>query len=312
MPGSLSYMAEYFRRFDLEHPDWGEIEHITYATRHMHPNTLAEMMEKDFRARKDGNDNVAIFICGTQGTGKSLTARVLVDILSKIWGTKFRFENLGFFDAETSASLEAAKEGETIWQDEHDSKQIGALSAYLKERLVDWVLRGRRKRINFIFCSPNEQDKGQFITIETKNTRKDSKTGKPIVVEALVKTPWYFDSNQRMTRGIIFIPVENIKDWAEYDKRKVQSLEKLKSQYGSNFDFIGTKAKEIFENLKEYLTEKDKAGNLAPRKGNDFKAICLLGHNGVQGIGSSGTKESRDLMLATIKNLTQEYCATKR
>jgi len=307
LQGSLSFMAQYFRDFDLQHPEWGEMEHISYATKYVHPDQLFNMLYKDFQARKNGGDNVAMFICGTQGTGKSLTAYYFAELLSKIWGTKFRFENLGFFDAETSQSLENASEGETIWQDEHDSKQIGALSMYLKDRLVDFVLRGRRKHINFIFCSPNEQDKGQFITLEAKNTRKDPRTGKPICVECLVKTPWYFDANQRMTRGIVFIPVHELEDWESYDKRKVESLEKLKSQYGSNFDFIGAKSKEIFDNLKDFLIEKDKKKNWVIRKGNDFKAICLIGKNGVKGIGSSGTKELRDLMISTIKNYAIEY-----
>jgi hypothetical protein len=250
-------------------------------------------------------DNMVV----THNTGKSLTAYFFAELLSKIWGTKFDFRNLGFFDAETSISLENAKECETIWQDEHDSKQIGALSMYLKDRLVDFVLRGRRKHINFIFCSPTEQDKGQFITLETKSTRKDPKTGKPIVVECLVKTPWYFDANQRMTRGIIFVPVHELSDWDSYDKRKVESLEKLKSQYGSNFDFIGAKAKEIFMNLKQFLIEKNKKGEWIPKKGDGFKAICLLGKGDVRGIGSSGTKESRDLMLASVKDYVVEYCS---
>ena len=308
MMGSLSYMAEYFRQFDLSHPDWGELEHISHGTRLMHPDVLFDMLLKDFNARKAGGDNVAMFICGTQGTGKSLTAYFFSELLSKIWGTKFDFKNLGFFDAETSASLENAAECETIWQDEHDSKQIGALSMYLKDRLVDFVLRGRRKHINFVFCSPIEQDKGQFITLETKNTRKDPATGKPICVECLVKTPWYFDSDQRMTRGIIFVPVHELKDWESYDKRKMGSLEKLKSQYGSNFDFIGAKSKEIFESLKDFLVEKNKKNEWVVKRGNDFKAICLLGRNGIRGIGSSGTNESRDLMIATIKNYASEYC----
>ena len=308
LQGSLSYMAEYFRQFDLQHPEWGELEHIAYATKYVHPDELFNMLKKDFQARKSGGDNVAMFVCGTQGTGKSLTAYFFAELLSKIWGTHFEFRNLGFFDAETSESLENAKEGETIWQDEHDSKQIGALSIYLKDRLVDFVLRGRRKRINFIFCSPNEQDKGQFITLEAKSTRKDLHTGKPIVVECLVKTPWYFDANQRMCRGIIFVPVQELEDWESYDKRKVESLEKLKSQYGSNFDFIGTKAKEIYENLKDFLVEKNKKKEWAVKKGNDFKAICKIGKNGIKGIGSSGTNEFRDIMISTIKDYCVEYC----
>lgn len=311
LQGSLSYMTEYYRQFDLQHPDWGEEQHIAYAVKYVHPDQLFDMLNKDFIAREKGTDNIAMFICGTQGTGKSLTANYFVKLLSKIWKTKFRFENLGFFDAETSESLDKANEGETIWQDEHDSKTIGALSVYLKDRLVDFVLRGRRKKINFIFCSPIEQDKGQFITLETKNTRKDPKTGKPICVECLVKTPWYFDANQRITRGIIFVPVDDLTDLDLYDARKMESLEKLKSRYGSNFDYISTKAKEIFESLKEHLIEKNKQEQYQVKKGNAFKAICLLGHGDIKGIGSSGTKEARDLMLATIKNYAIEYAQTK-
>jgi hypothetical protein len=310
MSGSLSYLSQYYRDFDIEHQGWSEEQHENYAVTQVHPDNLMNMLNKDFQARKEGIDNVAMFICGTQGTGKSLVGDYFANLLSKIWGTKFRFENLGFFDAETSKSLDEAQEGETIWQDEHDSKTIGALSVYLKERLMDFVLRGRRKKINFIFCSPIEQDKGQFITIETKNTRKDPKTGQPICVEALIKTPWYFDANQRITRGIIFVPVNDLPDMeinGKYDTRKMESLEKLKKQYGSNFDYIGTKAKEIFDALKEHLIEKNKLGQYQPKKGNDFKAICLLGKGEIKGIGSSGTKEARDLMLSTIKTYVTEY-----
>lgn len=307
MGGSLSLMAEHFRKFDLEHSDWSEEQHTKYAVTQMHPDKLFAMMLSDFRARASGGDNVAMFICGTQGSGKSLTAYFFAELLSKTWNTVFRFENLGFFDAETSEAIETAKTGETIWQDEHDSKQIGALSMYLKDRIVDFVLRGRKLKLNFIFCSPIEQDKGQFITLEAKNTRKDPRTGKPLFVECLVKTPWYFDSNQRFIRGIIFVPVHELKNLELYDKRKDESLAKLKAQYGSNFDYIGTKAKEMFEALKDFLVEKNKKGEVVPKKGNDFKAICLLGKNGVKGIGSSGTAEARAIMIATIKSHVEEY-----
>lgn len=308
MQGSLSYLAEYFRKFDLEHSDWTEEQHTAYAVKYMHPDKLMKMIKLDFEARKKGGDNVAMFICGTQGSGKSLCANYWAKTLSHIWGTEFRFENLGFYDAETSESIDNAKEGETIWQDEHDSKTIGALSMYLKDRLVDFVLRGRRMHLNFIFCSPIEQDKGQFLTLEAKNTRKDPRTGKPLFVECLVKTPWYFDSEQRFIRGIIFVPVNDLLDLDLYDKRKVESLKKLKSQYGSNFDFIGTKAKELFDLLKDYLVEKNKKGEWVNKKGNDFKTVCLLGHGDIKGIGSSGTAEFRDLMMGKIKEHVIDYC----
>lgn len=309
MGGSLSLMAEYFRKFDLDHSTWGEEEHKQYAVTQMHPDKLMQMIVKDAEARAKGGDNEAAFFCGTQGSGKSLSAYFFANLFSKIWGTKFRFENLGFFDAETSESIENAKTGETIWQDEHDSKQIGALSMYLKDRIVDFVLRGRKLKLNFVFCSPIEQDKGQFITFEAKNTRKDPKTGKPLFVECLVKTPWYFDSNQRFIRGIIFVPVHELTNLELYDKRKDESLAKLKAQYGSNFDYIGTKAKELFDALKDFLVEKNKKGEIVAKKGNDFKAICLLGKNGVKGIGSSGTAEARAIMIATIKSHVEEYVA---
>lgn len=309
MQGSLSYLAEYFRKFDLAHPDWGESEHIAFAVKSMHPDFLMNMIRKDFSAREKGGDNIAMFICGTQGSGKSLTAYFFVKLASSIWGKPFRWENLGFYDAETSNSLDNAEERESIWQDEHDSKTIGALSMYLKDRLVDFVLRGRKKKINFFFCSPIEQEKGQFITIEAKNTRKDPVTGKPLVVECLVKTPWYFDSNQRFTRGIIFVPVGDLLDeLVLYDKRKDESIEKLKKQYGGNFDFIGTKSKELFNLLKDYLVEKNKKGEWVNKKGNDFKTVCLLGHGDIKGIGSSGTAEFRDLMMGRIKEHVIDYC----
>jgi hypothetical protein len=304
-------MAEYFRKFDMQNPTWGEMEHLTNAIqcKQIDPDELMDLLHDDFKSRQAGGDNIAMFICGGQGQGKSIAAYYFAKLLSKTWGTTFNWGNLSFFDAETSESLDKANEGETIWQDEHDSRQIGALSVYLKDRLVDFVLRGRRKRINFIFCSPNEQDKGQFITLEAKNTRKDPKTGKPLVVECLVKTPWYFNSSIRITRGIIFVPVDDLlNDLILYDKRKVESLDKLKSQYGSNFDFIGTKAKEIFDKLKEYLIEKNKKNDWVPKKGVAFKTICLLGKGTIKGIGSSGTSEFRELMIESVKNNVIDYC----
>jgi hypothetical protein len=125
----------------------------------------------------------------------------------------------------------------------------------------------------------------------------------------LVKTPWYFDSNQRFTRGIIFVPVGDLLDeLVLYDKRKDESLEKLKKQYGSNFDFIGTKAKEIFEQLKQFMVEKNKKGEWVVKKGIAFKKICLLGKGEVKGIGSSGTADSRDLMMESIREYALDYC----
>lgn len=90
LEGSLSYMAEYFRQFDLQHPDWGEMEHISYATRFVHPDDLMNMLKKDFAARKNGGDNIAMFICGTQGSGKSISAYYFVKLASLIWGKKIQ------------------------------------------------------------------------------------------------------------------------------------------------------------------------------------------------------------------------------
>src|SRR3990172_5719620 len=88
--GSLSYMAETFRLFDMARPDWGEEQHIAHAVTQINPHDLMRMLEKDFQARKEGGDNIAMFICGVQGTGKSLVANYFTNTLSKIWGTTFR------------------------------------------------------------------------------------------------------------------------------------------------------------------------------------------------------------------------------
>lgn len=63
----------------------------------------------------------------------------------------------------------------------------------------------------------------------------------------------------------------------------------------------------MFDALKDFLIEKNKKNEIVAKKGNDFKAICLLGKNGIKGIGSSGTAEARAIMMATIKSHVEEY-----
>jgi len=142
-----------------------------------------------------------MYIYGTQGSGKSLLAICLGREIGKIWGKPLNVKNIGFFENQFVQILKETKDCETLIHDEEDDKQYGALSVFFQGEVLDAMFRNRATQQNYIFTSPMEGDKGQFITIDVKNTRKVN--GIPVQIEALLYTSWYNDSMTRVCRGVL-------------------------------------------------------------------------------------------------------------
>jgi len=79
---------------------------------------------------------------------------------------------IGFFVNQFVQILKETKDCETLIHDEEDDKQYGALSVFFQGEVLDAMFRNRATQQNYIFTSPMEGDKGQFITIDVKILEK--------------------------------------------------------------------------------------------------------------------------------------------
>jgi len=257
LKGNLSPLEEHFRHFDIGKANWSEEDYKNYSTTKVPPSFLREGLKKDFEQRYKEKNNVVIYIYGNQGSGKSLLGIELGLELGKIFTRPLQVKNITFFDAQFCNNLKETENKDTLIHDEADQKTYGALSAYYAGEIQDAMFRNRATQQNYIFCSPHEGERGQFITIDVKNTRKDS-NGKPVQIEALLYTSCYNDSTMRVCRGILIwdISQEALDFYTEYNKNKIDSLDKIKNDLGGTFDIVTIVANKKYEELKQKLILK--------------------------------------------------------
>lgn len=262
LKGNLSPLEEHFRNFDIGKANWSEDEYKNYATTKIPPSFLREGLKKDFEQRYKEKNNIVMYIYGNQGSGKSLLGIELGLELGKIYKKPLKVKNITFFDAQFCNNLKETKYKDTLIHDEADEKTYGALSAYYSGEIQDAMYRNRATQQNYIFCSPHEGERGQFITIDVKNTRKD-KNGIPQQIEALLYTSWYNDSEIRVCRGILIwdISQEALDFYKKYETNKTDSLDKIKKDLGGTFDIVTIVANKKYEELKNKLILKPKNDN---------------------------------------------------
>jgi len=259
LKGNLSPLEEHFRNFDIGKANWSEDDYKNYATTKIPPSFLREGLKQDFKQRYKEKNNAVIYIYGNQGSGKSLLGIELGLELGKIYTRLLQVRNITFFDAQFCNNLKETENKDTLIHDEADEKTYGALSAYYAGEIQDAMFRNRATQQNYIFCSPHEGERGQFITIDVKNTRKDN-NGKPVQIEALLYTSCYNDSTMRVCRGILIwdISQEALDFYTEYNKNKIESLDKIKKDLGGTFDIVNIVSNKKYLELKEKLILKPK------------------------------------------------------
>ena len=257
LKGNLSPLEEHFRNFDIGKANWTEDDYKNYATTKILPSFLREGLKQDFKQRYKEKNNVIIYIYGNQGSGKSLLGIELGLELGTIYTRPLQIKNITFFDAQFSNNLKDTQNKDTLIHDEADEKTYGALSAYYAGEIQDAMFRNRATQQNYIFCSPHEGERGQFITIDVKNTRKNNK-GVPQQIEALLYTSWYNDSTVRVCRGILIwdISQKALDFYAKYEKNKIDSLDKIKKDLGGTFDIVKIVANKKYEELHDKLILK--------------------------------------------------------
>jgi hypothetical protein len=256
--GNLSPLEEHFRRFDMGKANWSTSDYINYSTTKVSPHFLKQALIEDFKQRFKEKNNVVMYIYGTQGSGKSLLGICIGRELGKIFGRPLDVKNIGFFENQFVQILKDTEKKDTLLHDEEDDKQYGALSTYFQGEVLDAMFRNRALQQNYIFTSPMEGEKGQFITIDVKNTRKVN--GLPVQIEALLYTSWYNDSMTRVCRGVLVWDVtkEDLDFYSDYATFKNESLEKIRKDLGGNFDIVKKVSKNKFEELKDKLIVKPK------------------------------------------------------
>jgi len=299
-------LYEQYREFDINYPNLGEAEFLKFSLEYGNPNEALELIKKEFETTKKRNNNVILSITGNQGEEKEHVIIYFTKLLNQIWKTNLNYNNFCFSNEEIEAKINQTKPGEVLIEAEHGTNTIGDLNKYLKEKTFSAVGTARNKNINFIFVEKEEQDKGQFLTIEVKNFRKNLKTNKPFV-ECFIKSKHYLYNKMSVIRAILEIPLQKEEEIEEYNKTKNISLENLKVKYGKNFCYIEGKAKELFEPLKEYLVKKNSKNEWIAKKGIELKTICLLGTHGIKGFGSSRTIEFREMLISQVGTLAEEY-----
>ena len=296
--GKLSPLEEHFRKFDLGKADWGTDEYINYATTKVPPSFLKNALIEDFKQRFKEKNNVVIYIFGIQGVGKSLLGIELGLALGKIYTKPLKVKNITFFDAQFCNNLKDIENKDTLIHDEADEKTYGALSMYYSGEIQDAMYRNRATQQNYIFCSPHEGERGQFFTLDVKNTRKVN--GVPRQIEALLYTSWYNKSTLRVCRGILVwdISQEALDFYAKYEKNKMDSLEKIKKNLGGTFDIVTRVANEKYLELKDKLI-------LPPDDDKDKYKIVKGAYFGdiieIDGDIGTYTKDLRQKIIRAIK-----------
>jgi hypothetical protein len=257
LKGKLSPLEDHFRNFDIGKADWTTEQYQNYATKNIPPSFLREGLKEDFKQRYKEKNNAVIYIYGNQGSGKSLMGLELGLLLGKIFGRPLQVKNVTFFDAQFCNNLKETEHKDTLIHDEADEKDYGALMKYYSGEIQDAMFRNRATQQNYIFCSPHEGERGQFITIDVKNTRKDE-NGIPQQIEALLYTSWYYDSEIRVCRGILIwdISQETLDFYKEYNVNKLESLDKIKKDLGGTFDIVNIVANKKYLELKDKLIIK--------------------------------------------------------
>lgn len=300
LKGNLSPLEEYFRQFDIGKAHWTTADYINYATQKISPHFLKDALIADAKQRQKERNNEVIYIYGAQGSGKSLLAICLGLEFGKIYGRPLKVKNIGFFDSQFLDIIKQGEISDTFIDDEEDDKNYGALSTYFSGELLDAMFRNRALQQNYIFASPHEGERGQFITIDVKNTRKVN--GKPAQIEALLYTSWYNDSSIRVCRGILVwdVPQEALDFYDEYIKFKMDSLEKIKKDLGGNFDIVERVAKEKYEELKPQLILQENGKYMMP-KGAYFGDIVE-----VKGKIGKYTADIRKKIVRAVKVMVQQ------
>lgn len=300
-------LYEQYREFDVKYPKLGETEFLKFALEYGNSKEALELIKKEFETTKKRGDNVILSITGNQGEEKEHVILYFTKLLNQIWKTNLNYNNFCFSNEEIIAKINQAKPGEVLIEAEHGTNTIGDLNKYLKEKMFSVVQTARKHDLNFIFVAKEEQERGQFLTIEVKNFRKDLKTNKLISVECFVKSKHYLYNKMSVIRGILEIPIQEEEEIKEYNNRKALSLENLKVQYGVNFNYIEGVAKKLFEPLKEHLIKKNSKNKWVAKKGIELKAVCLLGTDGIKGFGSGRTNEFRELLVSMVGMLAEQY-----
>jgi len=293
--GKLSPLEEHFRQFDIGKANWTTADYQNYATTKVNPKWLNEALKQDFEQRYKEKNNNVIYIYGNQGAGKSLLAIIIGIELGKIYKKPLNVKNITYFDAQFNNALKETELCDTLIHDEADEKTYGALSTYYSGEIQDAMFRNRALQQNYIFCSPHEGERGQFITIDVKNTRKLN--GKPVQIEALLYTSWYNDSETRVCRGVLILDVtkEHLDFYDNYIQYKMKSLEQIKNDLGGNFDIVTNVANKKYEELKNKLIiEKNNEYNIV--KGAYFGDIIE-----VDGDIGKYTRDVRQKIIRAIK-----------
>lgn len=301
LQGKLSPLEEHFRQFDIGKSNWTEEKYQHYATTQIPPGFIKQALKEDIKQRHKENNNIVLYIYGNQGAGKSLLGIIIGMEIGETYNKPLQVKNITFFDQQFCNNLKQTEFKDTLIHDEADEKQYGALSKYYSGEIQDAMYRNRATQQNYIFCNPYEGERGQFMTIDVKNTRKD-KNGKPLQIEALLYTSWYYDSSTRVCRGILLWDVEqkHLDFYNQYNKYKMESLDKIKKDLGGTFDIVEIVANEKYKELKEQLILKpnptDKKQEYKIVKGAYFGDIIEI-----QGDIGKYTRDLRQKIIRTIK-----------
>ena len=94
--GNLSPLEEHFRHFDMGKAHWSTADYINYSTTKVSPHFLKQALIEDFKQRFKENNNVIIYIYGTQGSGKSLLEICIGLELGEIYKRPLNVKNIAF------------------------------------------------------------------------------------------------------------------------------------------------------------------------------------------------------------------------
>jgi len=199
-----------------------------------------ESLLQDLRTRTSKVQNVNIFIKGDPtnplGSGKSFTALSIAEVIEYLSGNKFNIDYV-FFDAEKLLSSLKDLKPNTVVVFDDETRRAGIGSGRIIEELKNVEQTFRKKRIHFIFTSPEDR----FSHISNFVLRTYGIDEEKNIARLLVYSP-----DERVLYGYVTFKKPRESIIKPYEAKKDEFLLKIAERSTSDKDWK-TKAEKLIQ-----------------------------------------------------------------
>lgn len=204
--------------------------------------------------RFNHNANIIVSIIGQTGTGKSYAALSLAEFFSELLNSNFDIKNLDYDINSILKRINEFKKDNTVIMDEQ-TEEFGAGSGSLRMELKNFEETMRKRRINFIYCSPSLRTHTHQFVLKTYGIDYELKLSRLLVYKN------YLTGNEIPLGYItLALPSKHLID--EYEKKKDEFLDMVQKRE-THIQKVKEKIAEELIKDKKYLSLKNKSQKMA-------------------------------------------------